>query len=220
MIITIDGPAGAGKSSAARALARRLGFHFLDTGAMYRAVALAAMQRGINWDDSRALSDLVKSLDLEVSDDRVFVDGIDVTEQIRKIEITSVIHHVADNEGVRSLLVERQRRVAESGDFVTEGRDQGTVAFPDAECKIFLTASPEERAKRRMKELDARGEAHEYDAVLAQQNERDRRDRSRKVGRLIAAKDADFISTDHRSLDEVVQELEQLARERCNLTRP
>ena len=144
MVITIDGPAGAGKSSTARELATRLGFHFLDTGAMYRAVALAALQRGVSWDDSGQLADFVRSLDIVVSDDRVYTDKIDVTDEIRKIEVTAVIHHVADNPEIRAYLVEQQRRVAAHGDYVTEGRDQGTVAFPHAECKIFLTASPEE----------------------------------------------------------------------------
>lgn len=218
MVITIDGPAGAGKSSAARELAARLGFHFLDTGAMYRAVALAAMQRGIPWDDAGELADLVRSLDIVVSDDRVYTDGVDVTDEIRRIEVTAVIHHVADNPEIRSHLVEQQRRVAASGDYVTEGRDQGTVAFPQADCKIFLTASAEERARRRMKELDARGEEHEFDAVLAQQNQRDRRDCTRSVGRLVAAQDAVVISTDNRSLSEVVDVLEQLARAHCQLS--
>ncbi len=167
-----------------------------------------------------ALADLVQSLDIVVSDDRVYSNQLDVTDEIRKIEVTSVIHHVADNPEIRGQLVEQQRRIATGGDYVTEGRDQGTVAFPEAECKIFLTASSEERARRRMKELDARGEEHEFDAVLAQQNQRDSRDRSRTVGRLVAAADAVVISTDNRSLKEVVDELEQLARERCRVSPP
>ena len=143
MVITIDGPAGAGKSSTARELATRLGFHFLDTGAMYRAVALAAMQRGIPWDDSGELADLVRSLEIEVSDDRVYTDGVDVTEEIRKIEVTSVIHYVADNPEIRSHLVEQHaprrslRRLrhgrSRPGD---RGFSQGGMQnIPDGQCR-------------------------------------------------------------------------------------
>ena len=135
------------KSSAARALAERIGFRFLDTGAMYRAVALAAMRRNIPWEDAQRLADLVGEIEIQVSESQVLLDGEDVTKEIRKMEVTSVIHHVADHPKVRSQLVDLQRSIAAGGDFVTEGRDQGTVAFANAECKIFLTASPEERVQ-------------------------------------------------------------------------
>lgn len=219
MIITIDGPAGAGKSSAAKALAQRIGFRFLDTGAMYRAVALAAMRRNIPWDDDQRLADLVDQIDIDVSESRVLLDGEDVTKEIRQMKVTSVIHHVADNRQVRSQLVELQRCIACSGNYVTEGRDQGTVAFGDAECKIFLTASAKERARRRMHDLHARGEPLDFDEVLARQNERDVRDRSREVGKLVPATDAITISTDGKSLEEVVEELEEHARQRCGLAK-
>jgi cytidylate kinase len=219
MIITIDGPAGAGKSSAARALAERIGFRFLDTGAMYRAVALAAMRRNIPWEDAQRLADLVGEIEIQVSESQVLLDGEDVTKEIRKMEVTSVIHHVADHPKVRSQLVDLQRSIAAGGDFVTEGRDQGTVAFANAECKIFLTASPEERARRRMRDLHGRGEKLDFDEVLQRQTERDIRDRSRQVGKLIPAADAITVSTDGKSLEEVVAELEEHARERCNLTK-
>ncbi len=212
MVITIDGPAGAGKSSVARGLAKRLGFRFLDTGAMYRTVAYAAMKRGIRWDDDAALAELARSIDIDVSEEQVLMDGEDVSSAIRTMEVTSVIHYVADHPGIRELLVELQRRCASGGDFVTEGRDQGTVAFPDAACKIFLTASPAERARRRQKDLEARGEEMAFEEVLKRQEERDERDRNRPVGSLVAAKDASLVSTDHHSMEQVIDELESLVK--------
>lgn len=218
MVVTIDGPAGAGKSSAARRLATRLGFHFLDTGAMYRAVAFAAMDRGISWEATSELARLASELDLDVTEDRVLMDGCDVTETIRALGVTSVIHHVADQPQIRSTLVDLQRRVAEGGDYVTEGRDQGTVAFPDADCKIFLTASREERARRRMRDMHRRKEFLPFEEVLRLQDERDERDTSRKVGRLEAAVDAETVNTDGMTLDEVVERLELIARSRLSLS--
>jgi cytidylate kinase/pantoate ligase/cytidylate kinase len=214
MIITLDGPAGAGKSSVARRLAQRLGFRFLDTGAMYRAVALAAQRRGIAWDDAKAMAELARSIRIELADGRVFLDGRDVTDEIRTTAVTSVVHHVADNPGVRSELVRLQRKAAEGQNIVTEGRDQGTVALPDAGVKIFLTASPEERARRRQRELTSRGENVPFEVLLAQQNERDRRDATRPVGRLEKAPDAVEVVTDGQSLEQVVDRLEQIVRAR------
>src|SRR4051794_34771147 len=158
MIVTIDGPAGAGKSSAARELARRLGFRFLDTGAMYRAVTLAVRQRGVDPADADALSEMVGEIRVELAGDRVLLDGNDVTAAIRRFDITTAIHYAADNPAVRGQLVAWQRTAASHDNVVTEGRDQGTVVFPDAECKIFLTAGEEERARRRHNDLLSRGE--------------------------------------------------------------
>jgi cytidylate kinase len=214
MIVTIDGPAGAGKSSVAKALARRLGFRFLDTGAMYRAVVLAAIRGRANWEDEAALAQLAQGLALELTDDAVFLNGQDVSGEIRLPEIAAQIHYVADNAAVRRHLVECQRRIVGERDYVTEGRDQGTVAFPHAECKIFLTATPEERAKRRLRELTERGEPAELADVLAAQNARDRRDATRPVGRLVRAEDAELVLTDGLTQDEVVDLLERLVRKR------
>ena len=219
MVITIDGPAGAGKSSVARALARQLGFRFLDTGAMYRAVAYAAVQRGIDWDDEVRLIQLAEDIEIDVTEERVLLDGVEVTSEIRAMSITSVIHHVADHPAIRGQLVKMQRRIAGTGDYVTEGRDQGTVAFPDAICKIFLTASPRERAKRRLLDLKRRGEQLSFEEVLARQNDRDERDRIRAVGKLVAADDAYLVSSDHKTLDQVVDELETLVRGRMDQLR-
>ena len=214
MIITLDGPAGAGKSSTARALARRLGYRFLDTGAMYRAVALAAIRRRVPWSDSAALTELVQHVRVELQNERVFLDGEDVTDAIRSTEVTSSVHYVADHPAVRAQLVEQQRRVAMGKNIVCEGRDQGTVAFPDAECKIFLTATPAERARRRLRELQARGESVPFEDLLAQQNERDHRDTTRPVGRLSRAEDAVEVVSDGLTQEEVIACLERLVRAR------
>ena len=236
MIVTIDGPAGAGKSSVARALAGRLGFRFLDTGALYRAVVWAALDRRVHMMDPQALESMVENLRVEFSEQAVTVDGRDVTGEIREPRVAAAIHHVADNPRIRARLVQWQRRLAEGSDVVTEGRDQGTVAFPDAACKIFLTASREERARRRFRELSDREELHgrelhggkagesvparepelTYEDVLAQQDARDRRDRERPVGALRAADDARVVRTDQMCADEVVEHLEQIVRQIAN----
>jgi cytidylate kinase len=216
MIVVIDGPAGAGKSSAARALARRLGFRFLDTGAMYRAVVLAAMRRQVDLADAAALATLARGLRIELTADRVLLSGEDVTSTVRSAEITGLTHFAADNPAVREHLVELQRAAAGVGDVVSEGRDQGTVVFPQAECKFFVTASPAERARRRMRDLEARGEHLGFEEVLAAQELRDTRDRSRAVGPLIPAADAVEIWTDGLSPEEVVAQLETIVRARMS----
>jgi cytidylate kinase len=212
MIVTIDGPAGAGKSSAARELARRLGFRFLDTGAMYRAVTWAAKDRGLDLADSDALAQLASEICVELIDNRVLVDGRDVTREIRTYEITTAIAHAADNPAVRAQLVEWQRAAADGENVVTEGRDQGTVVFPDAECKIFLTADETERAQRRYQDLIARGESVSFEQVLSAQHARDERDRNRPVGALVMADDAIEVSTSGMSPQDVVTRLEEIVR--------
>ncbi|MFP6603454.1 MAG: (d)CMP kinase [Pirellulaceae bacterium] len=216
MIVTIDGPAGAGKSSAARFLAERLGFQFLDTGAMYRSVAWLALAEQVAWDDSARIAELVCDLDLQVTENQVLLNGQDITREIREPEVGQVIHHVADNQQVRKQLVQLQRRLVAGQNVVTEGRDQGSVAFPDADCKIYLTASPAERARRRSAQLRERGVTISWEEVLVQQNERDERDRQRPVGGLAKAADAVEVSTDNLSVDQVVDKLETLVRSRMS----
>jgi cytidylate kinase len=213
-IVTIDGPAGAGKSSAARGLAKRLGFRFLDTGAMYRAVALAGMRRGIDWNDRDALIQLADGLSIRLVGDRVFLGEEDVTGAIRTVEVTRASRYSADLPAIRARLVELQRAAAKGASVVAEGRDQGTVVFPGAQCKIFLTASPEVRARRRYEDLKMRGQELPLERVLAEQEERDERDRSRLVGPLVKAADAIEISTDGMSAEEVIDRLTELVRSR------
>jgi CMP/dCMP kinase len=153
MIVTIDGPAGAGKSSAARELAARLGFQFLDTGAMYRAVTWACLRDRIDFEDQAAVAEVARGISIRFDGDRVFVNDTEVTREIRTVEVTHQTRHVAANNAVRAHLVELQRQLAGGANVVTEGRDQGTVAFPHAECKFYITADPRERALRRQREL-------------------------------------------------------------------
>jgi cytidylate kinase len=212
MIVTIDGPAGAGKSSAARELARRLGFRFLDTGAMYRAVTLAAKERGLDLADAGRLAQLAGEIRVDLDGDRVLLDGRDVTKEVRTFDITTSIQYAADNPAVRAQLVNWQRAAARGFDVVTEGRDQGTVVFPNAECKIFLTADEDERARRRYRDLMSRGENVTFDEVLDAQHVRDERDRTRPVGALVVADDAIELSTNGLTPAEVVARLEEIVR--------
>ena len=214
MIVTIDGPAGAGKSSAAKLLAVRLGFRFLDTGAMYRAVAQAALQQRLDCDDPQALASLAGELKIELEPECVRVNGRDVTAEIRTVAVTEVTKYAADNPAVRAHLVQLQRTFGANRNIVSEGRDQGTVVFPDAECKIFLTATSEERAKRRVLELQSQGQTADFDSILAMQEARDARDGARAVGPLRKAEDAIELLTDGMTQAEVVDQMEALVRSR------
>lgn len=206
MIITIDGPAGAGKSSAARTLAQRLGFEFLDTGAMYRAVALAALRANVNPRHEPALAELTASLRLEMPPGgRVLLDGEDVTGLIRTSEVTAATGAVADCHAVRRRLAEMQRAIAHGRNMVCEGRDQGTIVFPDAECKFFLVADPRERARRRQLEMEARGEHVNFAQVLHDQEIRDRRDAARDVAPMKPAADAVLLDSSRLGLEQVVE---------------
>jgi CMP/dCMP kinase len=202
MVIAIDGPAGAGKSSVARAVAERLGVAYLDTGAMYRCVALAAAER-----PDEAPADVADALELEVGE-RVLLDGRDVTEAIRTPAVSAGASRVAADPGVRAALVRKQQAILREGDWVAEGRDIGSVVAPEAEVKVFLTASAEERARRRAEELGA-----DHGQVLREQHERDRRDASADRTVLVPARDAVPVDTTGLSLDEVVDQIETLVVE-------
>jgi CMP/dCMP kinase len=195
MVIAIDGPAGAGKSTVARAAAERLGFTYLDTGAMYRAVALAVMERG---GEPAAVAE---ALDVEIGE-RVLVDGRDVTDAIRTPTVSEASSQVSADIGVRMALVRKQQEILREGDWVAEGRDIGTVVCPQAEVKVFLTASPEVRAQRRAEELGA-----DYEAVLAEQIRRDERDERREHSPLIPANDAVPVDTTELDLEGVLGQI-------------
>jgi CMP/dCMP kinase len=220
MIVAIDGPAGAGKSSVSRRLAERLGFRFLDTGAMYRAVTYAAIQQALDWHDEVGLLQLAVSVQIDLLVDKVLLNGLDVSEHIRTPNVSNNVHFIADHVAIRKHMVHLQRQFANNFDTVTEGRDQGTVAFPHAEVKIYLTATPEERAHRRHAELKNRGESLTFEEVLRMQNIRDLRDASREVGRLEKAVDAVEFFTDGLSTDDVVEQLETLIRKRLKTLPP
>lgn len=219
MIVTIDGPAGAGKSSIARQVADRLGFPFLDTGAMYRAVTLGVLRAGIDLNDVDALVDLARGLQLRWEDHRIYLDGDDVTDEIRTPRVTEAIRYLADLPAVRHQLSVMQRRIAEGRDMVTEGRDQGSEVFPDAECKIFLTASPRERALRRQQQLAETGRHLPLEEILKAQDQRDEEDRKRPIGALRPATDAVVIESDGMTPEEVIQRALQIVAETSDADR-
>ena len=196
MIVTLDGPAGAGKSSTARELARRLGWCYMDTGAMYRAVALVATRRAIPLEDEPQLAALAESIEIRFEQGRVFVGAEDVSEAIRTADNTTATRPVADAALVRAAMKQIQRRMAADRDVVTEGRDQGSEVFPQAELKVFLTASPEERARRRLAEERAKGRDVTLDEILASQQDRDHGDTHREVGAMRQAEGAELLHTD------------------------
>ena len=214
MIITIDGPAGAGKSTVAKRVAKNLGYRFLDTGAMYRAVTWAAMQQGIDVKNHSAVAAVAAKTEITFDSDRVFVDSQEVTTEIRSQAVTNNVSEIADNAEVREQMVMLQREITAEGDFVCEGRDQGTVVFPNAECKIYLTASAKERAQRRCDQMSGSEDAAEFATILKEQQDRDQRDLDRPVGRLLKARDAIEIISDKRSIDQVVDEIVDIARNR------
>ncbi len=216
VIVTIDGPAGAGKSTVAKLLARELNFRYLDTGAMYRALVFAAIQRKIDFADSASLVKNSYGVNLRLESEKVIIDGVDVSNEIRLPEIAKYIRFVADNELIREHLVNMQRQIAAQDNFVCEGRDQGTVAFPDAECKIFLTASSSERAIRRQRDLANKGIVMDVDQIKKDQDERDQQDYNRKVGKLLKADDAIEVITDGLSLQDVVEKLSRLVNQKSS----
>ena len=215
-VVALDGPGGSGKSTVARRVAERLGFVYLDTGAMYRAVGLLATEKGVPLDDEEAVAAVARDAALRFDGDgRVLAGERDVSAAIRTLEMGAAASVVSVYPRVRALLVEQQRRLGARGDVVMEGRDIGTNVFPDAAVKLFLTARPEVRAARRAAELRASGAAVDEAEVLAAVNERDRRDSTRSVAPLCRADDAVELDTSDLTLDQVVDAVVDIVRSRA-----
>jgi len=216
IVVAIDGPAGAGKSTLARAVASRLGFLYIDSGAMYRAVALAARSRGVPLDDPGRLEELVQSVDIALDASRVLLDGEDVTEAIRAPEVSTAASLVSAVPGVRRAMVEQQRAMAARESVVMEGRDIGTVVFPDADIKIYLDADSSVRAGRRLRELEQKGETAAPEEVTRQIRERDERDAGRAVSPLLQAPDAVCLDSTRLGIEEVERIILELVRQRIS----
>lgn len=218
LIITIDGPAGAGKSTVARKLAKRLGLVYVDSGATYRAAALAVLELGVSADDRRAVAEAVSHAEIHFLADgegsRVLLDGRDVSEDIRTPEVTLAAAQVSRLPEVREKLVGLQRGLARGRGVVMEGRDIGTVVFPEAPLKIFLKADPEERSRRRLKDEIEKGRQATLERTAYEIGRRDQLDAERKLSPLVAAPDAVEIDSTHLTVDEVVRRILELARER------
>jgi cytidylate kinase len=203
-VIAIDGPSASGKGTVAQAVAARLGFHYLNSGALYRAVALAAMRAGVSLEDETGLAAIARNLNAEFSGDTVVLDGRDVTDAIRDETVSAAASKVAASAAVREALLERQRSFRRPPGLVADGRDMGSVVFPDSVLKIFLTASPEERAARRHKQLMEKGMGANMTALLQDIRARDARDSGRAVAPLQKRADAVLLDTSHMSVDEAV----------------
>ena len=222
MIVAIDGPSGAGKSTVAKAVAKELGFSCLDTGAMYRAIAWQALHNGVSLDDEAALGEIARTYEIafgHVEGDpvpkRVFIGDAEVTDAIRTAEIDRAVSPTSAAPSVRAALLDQQRRIGNGGDYVVEGRDIGTVVFPDAAVKVFLTASDEERAHRRVRQNVDRGIGSiDYEEVLADLRRRDEADSSRATAPLRAAEDAVQIDSTSHYIEEVIDQICALAREK------
>ena len=225
LTIAIDGPAGSGKSTVARRVAQMLGYLYLDSGAMYRALALKALRQQVTLDNEGALEELARGTHIELKSptpeqeaagakNRVFLDGEEVTPEIRTAEVAQAASRLAAIAGVRKVLVAEQQRAGAGGGIVMEGRDIGTVVFPNAELKIFLDASPEVRAERRWKEHQEKGEAMALAQVVEEVRERDRRDRERKVSPLVRATDAVLVDNTAMDAEETARLIVMLARKR------
>ena len=209
VVVTIDGPAGAGKSTVARRHARALGYRLLDTGAIYRAVALVAHRKGVAWSDGAACAAIARDLDIDFAFEgdvnHVRVAGDDVTTAIRSPEMSQGASQVSAHPEVRAALLDLQRRLGAGGGVVVEGRDTGTVVFPHAGAKFFLTATDEERARRRVAELQAAGRDVDFETTLREIRERDQRDASRAVAPMVPAEDARIVDSSRHDIDQVVE---------------
>jgi len=210
-VIAIDGPAGAGKSTVAKIIANKLNFLYVDTGAMYRVLTLKAMKEKIPWDDKEKLIEMAKNTEIELYQDgekyRVFMDGKDVSEEIRKEEVSKNTSYIASILEIRKILWEKQRNFREKYDIVMEGRDIGTKVFPDAQIKIYLDASVEERAKRRYLQLKEMGIEEDIEKIKKEIIERDKKDKNREIAPLIKTDDYYYIDTTDLTIDQVVEKI-------------
>ncbi|HDD64988.1 MAG TPA: (d)CMP kinase [Firmicutes bacterium] len=218
-VIAIDGPAGAGKSTVAKIVAEKLGFLYVDTGAMYRALTLKAMKKNIDFRNKEELIKMAENTDLKLYQDtkyRVILDGEDVSEEIRKEEVSKNTHFVASIFEIREILWEMQRSFRETSNIVMEGRDIGSKVFPDAQLKIYLDASVEERAKRRYLQLKEKGEIADIEEIKKEVIERDKKDRNRKIAPLVKLPDAVYIDTTNLTIEEVVERIINLYHQKLN----
>lgn len=217
MIVAIDGPAGSGKGTVTKLIAKRMGLINLDTGATYRCVALEAIRRGLTLEDKEKIIDLVDELDIEFEyendDIRVFLNGEDVTSEIRSMEVTKIVSQVSSIVPVRLKMVELQRRMAKGKNVIMEGRDIGTYVFPNADVKIYLDANVEERAKRRFKENQEKGIESSYEEILANIKIRDENDKNKEIGALKVADDAIIVDSSKLTIEEMTNRVEELIKE-------
>ena len=204
-IVTVDGPAGSGKSTIAKIIAKKYGFTYLDTGAMYRMIALYALENSIDLQDSKAIETMLKNTKLDIVGNQFFLNGKDVSDEIRTPRVSEIVSPVSAIKEVRVKLVDLQREISKGKSVILDGRDIGTVVFPSGDVKIYLVASPEERAKRRLKEYEEKGVEADYESVLASIKERDFIDSTRKESPLKKAEDAHEIDSSTMSIDEVVE---------------
>ena len=205
LVIAIDGPAGAGKSTIAKIIAKRLNINYIDTGAMYRAVTLKCLQHNVNIEDEKAVIELAKETEIDFKDNNIYLDGNIVNEEIRTIEVTNNVSNVAKIKEVRYLMVDVQREIGKRSSVILDGRDIGSYVFPNADYKFFLIATPEERGARRYKELVAKGVEVKLQDVIDDIIKRDKIDSSREFAPLVKAEDAIEIDTTGKSIDEVVE---------------
>ena len=213
-IVTIDGPAGSGKSTIAKLIAKKYGFTYLDTGAMYRMIALYSLENNVNLEDKVAIENMLKNTKLDIVGNQFFLNGKDVSDEIRTPRVSAVVSPVAAIREVRVKLVDLQREISLGKRTILDGRDIGTVVFPKADVKIYLVASPEERAKRRLKEYEQKGVEADYESVLASIKERDHIDSTREESPLMKAEDAHEIDSSTLSIDEVVEEISKYIDEK------